>query len=120
MPIIAQNPLPHILDNWDEFSDKLFKMFGNQHLQSTVQNVVLALKMKENTHVSKYLVAFNSHAPYTGWNDVALAGHFYRGLPDRLKDTFQLVGRPQTFALMCQCTLEFDQRYWERREESGN
>jgi hypothetical protein len=120
MPIISQDPLPTMLDDWEQFADELFNMFGNQHLQSTAQNALLNLKMKENTRVSEYLVAFNSHAPYTGWNDVALAGQFYRGLPDRLKDAFQLVGRPQTLAGMRQYALEFDQRYWERQAESGN
>ena len=79
------------------------------------------MKMKDNTRVSEYLVNFNSHAPYTGWNTVALAGHFYRGLPDRIKDMFQyLLQKPQTFEEVRFHALEFDQRYWERQEEMGN
>jgi hypothetical protein len=119
MPIIAENPLPAIVDSWDQFSTEIFQMFGDQHLQSTAQTALLNMKMKDNTRVSEYLVSFNSHAPFTGWNDVALAGHFYRGLPDRIKDMFQLVKRPQTFVGMRQFALEFDQRYWERQAEAG-
>jgi hypothetical protein len=82
MLIITQDLLLIMLDDWDQFAEELFNMFGNQHLKSTAQTMLLNLKMQENTHVSKYLVAFNAHVPYTGWNDVALAGQFYRGLPD--------------------------------------
>jgi hypothetical protein len=120
MPIIAENPLPPIVDSWEEFSAELFQMFGDLHLQSTAQTALLSMKMTDQTRVSEYLVSFNSHAPFTGWNDVALAGHFYRGLPDRIKDMFQLVQRPQTFVGTRQYALEFDQRYWERQAEAGN
>jgi Retrotransposon gag protein len=119
MPILAQHPPSPILDDWDAFAEELFQMFGDQHLQASAQNALLGLKMKDNTRVSEYLVTFNSHAPYTGWNDTALAGQFYRGLPDRLKDAFQVLGRPQDFVTTCQQALQFDQRYWERQAESG-
>src|SRR5271169_5818472 len=120
MPIISETPHPPILDDWNLFTKELFLMFGNQHLQATAQNNLLNIKMKDTGKVSEYLVRFNSHAPYTGWNDTALTGHFYRGLPDRIKDMFQLIQRPQTFTSMRQHALEFDQRYWERQEELGN
>ena len=119
MPILVQQPPSMLLDSWDAFTAELFTMFGNKHLQSTAQNALLNIKMKDNSRVSEYLVAFNSHATYTGWNDVALAGHFYRGLPDRIKDMMQYIQRPQTFAGMRQSALDFDQRYWERQEEIG-
>src|SRR5205085_302380 len=58
-------------------------------------------------------------ASYTGWNDVGLTGQFYRGLPDHLKDMFQYIPHPQTFADMCWTALDFDQRHWECQEEAG-
>ena len=119
MPIFSVYPPPSILDNWEEFTNELFNMFGNKHLQTTAQNEIIRMKMKDNARVTEYLVDFNSHAAYTGWNDVALAGHFYQGLPDRLKDMFQYIQKPQNFVEMRQHALNFDQRYWERQEELG-
>ena len=117
MPKLTQ-PSP-IIDNWQDFVNELYTMFGNKHLQSSAQNTLLNLKMKENALVSDYLVKFNSQAPYTGWNSTALAGAFYRGLPDRIKNGFQYIQRPQDFDLLKDIALDFDQRYWERQEELG-
>jgi hypothetical protein len=109
-----------ILDDWQAFTDELYTMFGNKHVQSTAQNALLNLKMKENALASEYLVQFNSHAPYTGWNDAALATAFYWGLPNRIKDGFQYTQRPQDFSSLRNYVLDFDQRHWERQEELGN
>jgi hypothetical protein len=118
MPKLTE-PSP-IIDNWQDFVNELYTMFGNRHLQSTAQNTLLNLKMKDNALVSDYLVKFNSQAPYTGWNGTALAGAFYRGLPDRIKNGFQYIQRPQDFELLKDIALDFDQRYWERQEELGH
>jgi hypothetical protein len=114
--LIQASPL---IDNWQNFVNELYTMFGNKHLQSTSQNILLNLKMKENATAADYLVDFNSHAPYTGWNDTALAGAFYRGLPDRIKNGFQYIKRPQEFEALKDLALDFDQRHWEREEELG-
>jgi hypothetical protein len=118
MPKLTQ-PSP-IIDSWQDFVNELYTMFGNKHLQSTAQNTLLNLKMKENALVADYLVKFNAQAPYTGWNSTALAGAFYRGLPDRIKNGFQYIQRPQDFDLLKDIALDFDQRYWERQEELGH
>ena len=100
--------------------EELFHMFGDHHIQSTAQNALQALTMKETQRVSEYIVTFSEHAPYTGWNDTALAGQFYRGLPNRLKDAFLVVGHPHDFGMARDMALTFDQRYWERQAESNN
>ena len=95
-------------------------MFGDHHIQSTMQNALQALTMKETQRISEYIVTFSEHAPYTGWNDTVLAGQFYRGLPNRLKDAFLVVGHPHDFGMAHNMALTFDQRYWERQAESNN
>src|SRR3954452_6499263 len=94
-------------------------MFGDPNLQNTAQNKILAMKMKDTARVSEYVVNFSALAPYTGWNDVGLAGQLYRGLPDHLKDMFQYIPCPQTPADMHRAALDFDQRHWKRQEEAG-
>jgi len=120
MPLLTQAPPAPLLDDWATFTSELHQMFGNQHLQVTSQNAILDMKMKEEGRVSEYLVRFNSHAVYTGWNDAALANHFYRGLPRRIKERFMYTHRPQTLVAMRAQALDFDQMYWEYQEELGN
>jgi hypothetical protein len=117
MPMLTMQPPPQILDDWAMFTTELFEMFGNQHLQTTSQNAILDMSMPDEGRVSEFLVRFNSHAVYTGWNDAALANHFYRGLPLRLKKRFSYIRRPQTLVEMRRYALDFDQNYWEFREE---
>jgi hypothetical protein len=47
MPLLTQAPQPPLLDDWATFTDELFQMFGNQHMQTTSQNAILDMKMKE-------------------------------------------------------------------------
>lgn len=118
MPKLTQ-PSP-IIDDWQDFVNELYNMFGNKHVQSTAQTVLRNIKMKDNALVSDYIVKFNAQAPYTGWNTTALADAFYRGLPGRIKNGFLYIQRPQNFQLLKDYALDFDQRYWELQEELGN
>lgn len=119
MPHIAEDPPPLILDDWYTFTAELFCMFGNQHLATTAITSLKKLHMKENTRVSEYLVKFNSFVPYTGWNEIAIAGKFYENLPKRIKDAFQYMNCPREFAGLRDGVLNIDQRYWECQEEQG-
>lgn len=119
MPFLLQQPPPPILDSWDQFASELFQMFGDQHLQTTAQNAILALKMKDDERIHGYVVRFSSHAHYTGWNDAALAHHFYRGLNQRLKERFSYIDRPHTLAETRRFAMDFDKNYWEYKTEIG-
>src|ERR1700730_7967828 len=107
MPYLVQQLLPMMLDNWDSFTTELFLVFGNPHLHTTSKSTLRNLKMPDNSHVMEYIVAFNSHAPYTGYNDAALAEAFYQGLAG-IKDQFQYTSREQEFTGLRQQALAFD------------
>ena len=89
MPYLVQQPPPVMLDNWDSFTAELFLVFGNPHLHMTSKSMLRNLKMPDNSRVTEYIVAFNLHTPYTGYNDAALTEAFYQGLADHIKDQFQ-------------------------------
>ena len=55
-----------------------------------------SLKMQENHHINKFMIEFAEHAAFTGWNDVALYGEFYRGLAEQIKDQLLNFDRPPT------------------------
>jgi hypothetical protein len=42
MPLLTQAPQPPLLDDWVTFTDELFQMFGDQHMQTTLQNAMLS------------------------------------------------------------------------------
>jgi hypothetical protein len=117
MTILAKFPPSPLVDNWYLFSTELIEMFGDRNLRQTAQRALQRMKMPEDSSVTRYIVTFNSYVPYAGWNDAACTTQFYRGLPDRLKDMFQYVPRPQTLADMQNYVMEFDRRHWERRAD---
>ncbi|KAH8103777.1 hypothetical protein DFH11DRAFT_1520191 [Phellopilus nigrolimitatus] len=73
--------------------------------------------MKENQRVATYIVQFQRHAPLTGYNAVSLANEFYRGLPERIKDTISIFGRPRGYDELKRLAIDVDHRYWERESE---
>jgi hypothetical protein len=119
MPLIAQQPLPLIVDDWGLFTTELFKMFGNKHLRDTAEQILSSMKMSEDIRLTEHLVKFNSYTVYTGWNDAAIAGAFYRSLASRLKDMFQFVDKPGNFDDLRDLALTFDHRFWQKEEEHG-
>ena len=105
MPYLIQQLPPAMLDNWDSFTAELFLVFENPHLHTTLKSMLHNLKMPDNSHVMEYIVTFNLHAPYTRYNDAALAEAFYQGLTDCIKDQFQYMSQEQEFTGLCQQAL---------------
>ena len=46
------------------------------------ERALRSLKMQENHHINKFMIKFAEHTAFTGWNDIALYGKFYRGLAE--------------------------------------
>ena len=68
----------------------------------------------------EYIVTFNLHMPYTGYNDAVLTEAFYQGLADCIKDQFQYTSQEQEFTRLCQQALAFNKQYWQCKEEQGH
>ena len=79
-------PKPPIQSDWAKFISKLDKLLGEPDLTQASECTLHSIKMQENHHINKYMIAFSEHATYTGWNNVVLYGEFYRGLAKRIKD----------------------------------
>jgi hypothetical protein len=118
-PFLVAGPEPPIRSSWEEFVAELNRYFGDPDLAQSSERALRGLKMQEHHCVNKYLIEFMEHATYTGWNDRALYGEFYRGLAERLKD--QLLNLPKAFLLKELKTqaLKCDDHYWERQHERG-
>jgi hypothetical protein len=108
MPVLAEQPRSPILDSWYDFTAELFDMFGDRDIQQTAQDYLLALKMEDDDRITEYVVGFNSQAAYSGWNDCGLTGQFYRNLPNRIKDQFQFVDKPNTLSGVRNFATTFD------------
>ena len=75
------------------------------------------LTMPFDTHLTKYLVRFNTLAARIAWGDAALRFQFYDGLPDRLKDKIAFMGKPNTLCEMIEVTACHDALHWECQAE---
>jgi len=95
------------------FTTELQHLFGPQDLVADATNALEALKYKENTKAACYTIEFNRHAHCTGWNEVALACQYYKGLLERLKDEIARIGKPAELRPLQELVTMLDQRYWE-------
>src|SRR6266481_3509690 len=75
--------------------------------------------MQENHHINKYMIEFSEHAAYTGWNNTALYGKFYRGLAKHLKDRLLNMDCPQTLDQLKINALKCNSHYWECQHKKG-
>jgi hypothetical protein len=73
--------------------------------------------MRDNQHVSDYLVCFSGLALCCSWGEPALRYRFYEGLPPRIEDELSKSEKPRTLQVLKQKVQNIDARYWERAQE---
>jgi hypothetical protein len=73
--------------------------------------------MRDNQHVSDYLVHFSGLALHCSWEEPVLRYRFYEGLPPQIKDELSKSEEPQTLQVLKQKVQNIDARYWERTQE---
>lgn len=110
---------PDFLSDYPFFCRELQENFGPLDPKGNAESLLEDLRMKENQRIAKYLVNFNRLAVQTGWGSQSLRHVFYRGLPDRIKDTMSERGKPGTLLEMKQMAQTIDARYWERKTEKA-
>ena len=110
---------PDFLSDYLFFCKELQENFGPLDPKGNAESLLEDLRMKENQRIAKYLVNFNRLAVQTGWGSQSLRHVFYRGLPDRIKDTMSERGKPATLLEMKQMAQTIDARYWERKAEKS-
>jgi hypothetical protein len=106
------------MQDYHRFCSELQDNFGPLDPKGSAESELENLSMKDNQHISKYIVNFNRLAKQTGWDTVALRHSFYRGLPDRIKDQISQVGKPSDLLSMKTLAQSIDARYWERKAET--
>jgi hypothetical protein len=73
--------------------------------------------MRDNQHVSDYLVHFSGLALCCSWGEPALRYRFYKGLPPWIKDKLSKSKKPRTLQVLKQKVQDINARYWERAQE---
>ena len=73
--------------DWDEFVRELRVNFGPADPIGDAEEGLDALRMSDKHKIAKYNVEFNKLAALTAWGDAPLRQAYYKGLPDRIKDT---------------------------------
>src|SRR5258708_12327726 len=73
--------------------------------------------MAHSSQLVEYLVCFNMLVSRVAWGEAALHFQFYDSLPDSLKDSLGLLGKPDSLWELA-CTMQcFNNLYWERQED---
>jgi len=103
--------------NWQDFITELHTNFGPANPMGTAEAELRHLTMNHDTHLTEYLVHFNTLASCINWGDGALHFQFYDSLPDCLKDKIAILGKPETLHKMVQTTQCYNNLYWEWMEE---
>jgi hypothetical protein len=99
------------------FLSELQRLFGLRDLVNNAMTALEALRYKDSQKATRYTLEFNRHSRCTGWNEVALACLYYKGLPDCLKDEISQIGKPTALLELQDLVATLDQRYWECQAE---
>jgi hypothetical protein len=108
---------PEWFTSYPTFIAELQRLFGPRDPVADATNALETLRYKDATKAARYTIDFNRHAHRTGWNNVALARQYYKGLPDRLKDEIARIGKPAELRSLQELVATLDQRHWERQSE---
>jgi Retrotransposon gag protein len=108
---------PEWFDSWEAFLDELHTNFGAYDKTGDAEHELTNLRMRNNQHVSDYLVHFSGLALHCSWGEPALRYRFYKGLPPRIKDKLSKSKKPQTLQVLKQKVQNIDARYWEWTQE---
>jgi hypothetical protein len=73
--------------------------------------------MRDNQHISDYLVRFSRLPLCCSWGEPALRYRFYKGLPPRIKDKLSKGKKPRTLQVLKQKVQNIDARYWKQTQE---
>jgi Retrotransposon gag protein len=97
--------------------DELHTNFRPYDETGDAEHELTNLCMRDNQHVSDYLVHFSRLALCCSWGEPALRYRFYEGLPSWIKDEFSKSKKPQTLQVLKQKVQNIDARYWEQTRE---
>lgn len=118
-PAITHNAIDPWMTDWDEFVFQLESNFGPADPVGDAEEGLDNLRMRDGHKVAKYNVDFNKLAAITKWGDAPLRHAYYKGLPDRIKDSLVHVKKPRTLQELRAAAQLIDIRYWERRNEKS-
>jgi Retrotransposon gag protein len=104
---------PKWSNNWKTFLDELHTNFGPYNETGDAEHELTNLRMRDNQHVSNYLVRFSRLALHCSWREPALRYRFYEGLPPWIKDELSKSEKPRTLQVLKQKVQNIDARYWE-------
>jgi Retrotransposon gag protein len=111
---------PEWFDNWEAFLDELHTNFGPYNKTGDAEHELTNLRMRDNQHVSDYLVHFSGLALHCSWGELALRYRFYEGLLPQIKDKLSKSKKPRTLQVLKQKVQNIDARYWERAQERSH
>ena len=117
------DPTPGAVPAWDGnfplFIRELSIHFGPHDPVGDAEDNLWQCRMKSSDKISTYLLAFDTYAAITGWDDRALRHQFYEGLPSRIKDEMVHQNYVNNLAGVKSIAHRIDARYWNREAEKA-
>jgi hypothetical protein len=113
--MIQTAEFPKWFTSYTLFLSELQRLFGPCDPVNDAMTALEALRYKDVQKATRYTLEFNRHSRRTGWNEVALARLYYKGLPDRLKDEISRIGKPTALLELQDLVTTLDQRYWNAK-----
>ena len=118
-PALTEGEEEFWMSDWDEFIHQLQVNFGPADPVGDAEEGLDVLRMRDGQKIAKYNVEFNRLAATAKWGDAPLRHAYYKGLPDRIKDSLVHVRKPANLQELRLAAQLIDIRYWERRTEKS-
>jgi len=115
----SSRDFPKWFVSYPTFTTELQCLFRPWDPVADATNMLEALKYKDNTKAARYTIEFNRHAHHTGWNEVALAHQYYKGLLEHLKDEIACIGKPTELHPLQELVATLDQCYCQSEISRG-
>jgi hypothetical protein len=104
-----------VFESWAKYKERIRATFGEVDAEKTAQRKLLALR--QTSSASQFAADFQRLSARLGWDDAALAGIFYAGLKDAVKDNMTFGERPDELESMIELAVRIDNRIHERAVE---
>ncbi len=98
-----ENKTNRVFEDYSNFTQKLRRMYENIDAKWIIKQQLYNLRQTESTF--KYIIAFQSIAAETEWNDSTLTAQFYKELKNVMKNEIAYMNRLVTLQAMINKTI---------------
>jgi hypothetical protein len=107
--LAGDDEYPEWFESYPKFLSELRRLFGPRDPVTDTMNSLKALRYKDSTKATRYIIDFTCHSRHTSWNEQVLAHQYYKGL--WLKNEIARIGKPADLKALQDLVATLDQHY---------